>query len=954
MSNSAILTRSEYLPESLRDSVLVAFDDFIRATPSFDSDALDPRLLDSLVEVWSASPFIAGTCAKRPDILKELESSSRLFNSTSLEELGTLLRQSLGLSPSEFELMVELRRFRNREMVRIGWRDIGGFCDIDETMRDLSWLAEVCLQESLAILFNQACEARGTPLNRHGQPQSLVVLAMGKLGAHELNYSSDIDLIFSYRDDGVLADKKATSYSEFYTRLARSLVKVIDAVTEDGMVFRVDTRLRPFGESGPLVMNFDGMESYYQSQAREWERYAMVKVRAIAGDLESGRMLEDFLRPFVYRRYLDYRALGELRELKQKISQELLRKDRQENIKLGPGGIREIEFIGQVFQLIRGGPEKRLRERKIQVVLATLAELGLLPREVTELLTTAYRYLRRLENRLQEYMDRQTHDLPVASKERLAIARSMGHADWDSFKQELDDTRASVHGVFEQVFSPEAGSRDDGPVINGDTGQIELALRQLEWQEKDIPAATDLLSGFFEARSIRNLTPRGIAELKRLMPEILRCTRHLEDSGLTLERLLKIIEAIASRNVYLTLLAENPKALQQLVRLAAASPWISHFIARSPQLLDELLDPRSLLTPLSKLELARELKDRLDGIDPDDLEQFMFAMRHFKQSNVLKVAAADLFGAIPLMVVSDYLTTIAETVLDASLLEAWRQTVEKCGVPPSQHEDTPGGFAVIAYGKLGGYELGYGSDLDLVFLFDGDATALTNGRKPVTTFEFYARLGKRIIHLLTTNTLSGVLYEVDLRLRPSGSSGLLVSHVDAYEHYQLDQAWTWEQQALVKARCVAGDALVAGKFSKIREISLRRLRDPQLLRAEVSEMRKKMRESMGSKDDTLFNIKHDSGGIVDIEFLVQFGVLSLARSDARLTDRTDVVRILESLAESGFLSDDAAVKLKMAYCAYRDCYHRSALLEVPAVVEAGRFKDTRAFVQSLWRDIMET
>lgn len=940
----------ENLPQPLAKAVEQAWTQFQREVGGARIATLSERVVSALPRVWAVSPYISGRCLRQPELLFDLVESGRLERETSLGELGQLLQAALGESPQEAALMRILRRFRQREMMRIGWRDIAGWAELDDTLHELSWLAEACVEAALEVLFRQYCLARGTPLDRGGRPQSLVVLAMGKLGAHELNYSSDIDLIFAYRDEGVLPDKRGTSYSEFYTRLARALIKVLDTVTEDGIVFRVDTRLRPFGESGPLVMNFEGMEAYYQSQAREWERYAMVKVRALAGDLEGGRELEEFLRPFVYRRYLDYRALGELRDLKQKISRELVRKDRQDNIKLGPGGIREVEFIGQAFQLIRGGREVRLREREIQKVLVVLAELGLLPETCTDRLTRAYRFLRTLENRLQQYDDRQTHDLPSQALERLAVAFGLGYPDWESCKEAIDQVRRQVHEVFLEVVA--AGREPDGsePVLAGDPEQIAAVLSEFGWREPE--AAVALLARFLDSRAIRSLTPRGEHELRRLLPMLLRTVAAADSPLATLERVLDLIAAIASRNVYLTLLVENPPALAQLVKLAAASPWISHYIARFPLLLDELLDPRTLYTPLTKAELAIELKRRLAGLGAEDQEEIMLALRQFKQANVLRVAAADLSGAISLMVVSDYLTYIAEVLVEAVMRESWQTMVARHGVPPGVDPAQPSGFAVIAYGKLGGFELGYGSDLDLVFLYDGDATAPTSGPRSVTSAEFFSRIGKRIIYLLTTNTSSGILYEVDLRLRPSGNSGLLVSHVDAYETYQMKQSWTWEQQALVKARCIAGDPRVAERFAAIRERSLRRLRDLVQLRTEVREMREKMRDNLGSRNPHVFNVKHDFGGIVDIEFLVQFGVLSCASRESGLTRWTDVIRLLESLSAVGFLPAEDARLLKQSYCEFRGCTHRAALLETPAVVSGDRFSELRASVQRVWKAIM--
>jgi glutamate-ammonia-ligase adenylyltransferase len=938
------------LPEPLRLQVEFAWSDFAAKA---GNRALPAEILDALPRVWAASPFVAGHCSRRPERLFDLADSGRLLRVNRAEEYRGLLRRTLEGVAGEPELMAALRRFRNREMVRIAWRDIAGWAPLDETLRDVSLLAETCVQETLDFLFCQACALRGTPVDRDGRAQSLVVLGMGKLGAWELNFSSDIDLIFAYRDDGTLPDKKETSYAEFYTRLARSLIKVLDAVTEDGFAFRTDARLRPFGDSGPLVLSFDAMEAYYQAQAREWERYAMVKARTIAGDFEAGRELEEFLRPFVYRRYLDFRALGELRALKQKISAELQRKDRQENVKLGPGGIREIEFIGQAFQLIRGGHEKKLRDRRIRAVLDALAELNLMPAETVATLQRAYAYLRTVENRLQQYADRQTHDLPSAPAERLALAYALGHDGWESFKAELDAIRSEVHGIFLQVIAPTHGEDRQVLAIDGDSEKLAAALLTLGWSPADAEKAAGLLQQFHGSRAVHQLTQRGDTELKRLLPLLLGATARADEPVETLERLLALLEAIASRNVYLTLLAENPPALAHLVKLAGASPWIVHHIARFPLLLDELLDPRTLYTPLTKAELKQELARKLESVDANDLEQLMVALRRFKQANVLRIAAADLSGAIPIMVVSDYLTWTAEVLVDEILRQAWLSTAEKHGVPPGARLTEPDGFAVVAYGKLGGIELGYGSDLDLVFLYEGTDTALTNGPKPISSAEFFSRTAKRIIHLLTTKTSAGMLYEVDLRLRPSGSSGLLVSSVEAYENYQMQNAWTWEQQALCKARCVAGDAKVGEKFGAIRARSLGRTRDTASLRTEVREMREKMRETLGAGNPALFHLKQDFGGIVDIEFLVQFAVLSGAQQHAELTQWTDVVRQLDSLTAAGFLGADAAALLRQAYCSYRERTHRAALQETAPVVPADEFAKLRAAVQQIWRDVME-
>ena len=911
--------------------------------------ALEEPQRVSAKKILGFSPFVAEQCTRRPDLLFDLMASGRLFRAPNEGECRALLSLALKGATDETSLMTALRSFRNQEMVRIAWRDIMNGASLQETLSDLTNLADEIISQTLDQLFTFAVERFGTPLNERGEPQNLIVLGMGKLGAFELNFSSDIDLIFAFRSNGSLDDRKETSYGEFYTRLAQRLIKVLDAPTEDGFVFRVDTRLRPFGDSGPLVMSFEALEAYYQSQARGWERYAMVKARTIAGDLQGGRDLEAFLKPFVYRRYLDFRALGELRDIKQKISQELSRKDLKDNVKLGPGGIREIEFIAQAFQLIRGGQVKILQQREVQKVLPALRALGLLSQDIVDTLMSAYATLRRVENRLQQRADEQTHDLPMDEIAREALAVVLGHPNFEIFKRSLDATREAVHGIFRDVI----GETDelDSPDLLG-AHKDDLTRSLLAYGFKPSEAVALSLESFRQRPIIQKLLPGGQKELRRLLPELLKVVALTPHPEATLEGVLGVIEAIAGRTVYLSLLAENQPARHHLVQLVAKSPWISREIARHPFLLDELLDPRAFLKPLTPEELHEDLNRRLADKDPQDMEALMRVLREFKQANVLRVAAADLFGLLPLMVVSDDLTFIAETLLKRCLAEAFHSTVHQYGLPMGATTILNAGFGVIAYGKLGGLELGYGSDLDLVFLYQGDGLSMTQGENPKSLAEFFARLAKRIIHLVSTNTPSGILYETDLRLRPSGNSGLLVSRLEAFESYQMESAWTWEQQALVKARFISGDPSVREAFERIRHTSLRRPRAINALKEDIKTMREKMRASQSPHDPLRFHLKHDAGGIVDIEFLVQFGVLSKAHLDPDLTEWTDVVRLLERLAASGFLSQGDAQFLKETYCTFRRRVHRLALEDVPTSVPATEYRAQRARVMDLWQTLI--
>jgi glutamate-ammonia-ligase adenylyltransferase len=945
----------EKLPDELRDPVaaslkqwheqLTGLNLIFQPTPEFTS---------SMVKVWCSSLFIAESCMRRPETLVDLVNSgdlSKIYNDHSYA--GKLASMQID---SEAELMQKLRHFRRREMIRIAWRDLAGWAQVSETLVDLSWLADACIQFALSFLYNQACERRGTPLLSDGSPQQIVVLGMGKLGAYELNYSSDIDLIFAYAENGVLPDRKETSYSEFFTRLCQSLVKVLDEITVDGFVFRTDVRLRPFGDSGPIIMTFDGMENYYQTQAREWERYAMIKARQVAGDFKTGAQLMAMLKSFVYRRYLDYGAFEELRSLKAQITQELRRKDRMDNVKLGPGGIREIEFIGQAFQLIRGGNEKTLQARGILDVLRILGELELLTPNDAEQLKQSYCFLRRVENHIQQYQDRQTHDLPAVSSVQQILAYSLDYPDWNSFKNQLDTVRAQVHAVFDQVFSlsrQEVKDQQSQQIWIGAVDDAELLANLSAYGFQQAEDSLAAIKHFKNAASVRRLTNKGAKVLDRLMPQLIEAMQQVDNPDETLKRILGLFEAVAGRNVYLSLLAENPDALAQLLRLSSASSWICDYLSRYPILFDELLDNRTLFEPLKKEGLDEQLAKVLANIEVQDLEQVMIVLRQFKQLNVLRVAAADIMGAIPIMVVSDYLTCIAENIVAHVVDRAWLMLTEKHGKPPDS-DNTAKGFAVLGFGKLGGIELGYGSDLDLVFLYDcKDGNALTDGEKPISCSQFYGRLGLKVRHILDTKLLSGVLYEVDMRLRPSGDSGLLVTHINVYEDYLKNQAWTWEHQALVRGRFIAGDQRLKAEYEAIRRRILSLPRDLSLLKKEVREMREKMRDALATKESNKFDLKQSKGGIADIEFIVQFGVLARAAKNEALSIYTDNVRLLEGLQEDGFMTKTEAESLKAAYCTYRDYGHKQVLQGERAVINEAEVVELSKQVEQIWHDFME-
>ncbi|MCK4841542.1 MAG: bifunctional [glutamate--ammonia ligase]-adenylyl-L-tyrosine phosphorylase/[glutamate--ammonia-ligase] adenylyltransferase [Methylococcales bacterium] len=951
--NEAISKALDKLPQALQENILNKLNNYEEKVELLALELPEnDDFLKSLPKVWSCSLFVSDSCIRTPELLHGLVSTGDLFSSERRQYYSDYLKNST--IDSDKQLTQILRQFRCREMVRIAWRDLAGWSDLDETLRDLTQLAETCIQFTLDYFYQQACNRRGIPTTDDGTAINIVVLGMGKLGAWELNYSSDIDLIFAYAEDGVLSDRKETTYGEFFSRICRNLVKALDEITADGFVFRTDIRLRPFGDSGPIIMTFDGMENYYLTQAREWERYAMIKARQVAGDFDSGKQLTAMIKPFVYRRYLDYGAFEELRSLKLQITQELMRKDRMDNIKLGPGGIREIEFIGQAFQLIRGGQTPELQERSILKILKMLGEMELLTLQDAELLQTCYCFLRRTENHIQQYQDKQTHDLPKDPKVQQILAFSMDFVDWESFKAKLDQVRVDVHSVFDQVFSlseQQEIKKSADIVWTGDSEETSFNyLTERGFQH--VNASLKALNEFKNSRAIKKLSTKGRGVIDRLLPQLIDTLHVVDNQDITLKRVLDLIEAVAGRNVYLSLLAENPKALIQLLKLSSESSWICEYLAKYPMLFDELLDTRTLYEPLNKEQLAKQLNVWMRSVDPEDVEQLMIKLRQFKQLNILRIAAADIMDVIPVMVVSDYLTYVAEVILEYVINQVWLLLTRKHGFPPDTTE-TPEGFAILGFGKLGGLELGYSSDLDMVFLSDyADGNALTNGDKAMSCAQFYGRMGQKIRHILDTKMLSGLLYEVDMRLRPSGDSGLLVTHVNSYEDYLKNNAWTWEHQALVRGRFVAGDITLKQQYEAIRQRVLSLPRDTEALKKEVREMREKMREALGLKESDTFDLKQSIGGIVDIEFIVQFHILAHASEKQGLTVFTDNIRLLEALNQQGLMSDEQTETLKQAYCEYRDYGHHQVLQGERAQARKDDFVEIRSQVEKIWHEFM--
>lgn len=932
---------------------------------------LEQKLVDShfakqLQRVWGCSDYCAQQANQHPELFMAQVESGELEQSWSRAEWDAQLAASLVGCRDEEQLGERLRQFRRRAMLRIVWRDFAGLAPLLETTADMSALAEACVRAAINYLAPLAQAQWGQPIGREsGEPQQLLVLGMGKLGGYELNVSSDIDLIFAYPERGEtqpVAGSAARSIDNqtFFIKLGQKLIKALDAPTVEGFVFRVDMRLRPYGQSGALVLNFDAIEEYYLTQGREWERYAMVKARVIAGPVQAAAELMATLRPFVYRKYLDYGAIDALRELQQNIRREVAHQQLDNNIKRGAGGIREVEFIAQALQIIRGGRERQLQTPELAVALAEIVAAGIWPQAEIDNLWQSYQFLRHSEHAIQAINDRQSQQLPSDELDQLRLAVLAGAADWPAYLEQLQGCRQQVSRCFDALFA--APDEDEQKVncdcwpLHGERAELEAPLVKVlgELGYDDAASAANALLSFSASRAVDSLAREPRQRLDRLIPKIIPgCSG--EQATQTLLRLLKLIESVLRRSAYLALLNENPAALAQLLRLCRGSSFIAEQLTRYPVLLDELLDAGTLYTPSGRTALQEELANSVLRIADSDLEEQMNALRYFVSAHKLRVAACDLTDVLPVMQVSDYLTWLAEVAVEYAIELGWRQLVERHGEPGSRDGRRPG-FIAVGYGKLGGIELGYNSDLDMVFIHNADnnlATSAAVGQRQIDNATFFTRLGQRVIHILATQTQAGSAYEVDLRLRPSGNSGQLVVSLEGFAKYQREQAWTWEQQALVRARCVAGDTALAEQFAALRQQLLCRPRERAVLRQEVVAMRDKMRQHLGSSPNAgLFDLKQDAGGIVDIEFMVQFALLFAAHKAPQLVRWSDNIRLLEALAEGGQLAPQSAAALTQAYKAYRSAGHRLQLQAQPARLPNDALLDQRAAVQAVWAELM--
>jgi glutamate-ammonia-ligase adenylyltransferase len=885
--------------------------------------------MPSLAEILETSRYLGHLLAARATLAAETEAA--LDRPLAREDLSAWLAAQ---PADEADLKSVLRRLKQRAYARIATRDLAGLAPLGEVVECMTLIAELAVDRAVEVIGKGLAERYGTPRGADGRAQELIVLGMGKLGGRELNVSSDIDLIFVYPEDGETDGGKSISNFEYFTRLGRGLINAIADVTADGQVFRVDMRLRPNGDSGPLVCSFDMLENYFVTQGREWERYAWIKARPLSGGRHEE--LEAIRRPFVFRKYLDFGAINAMRELHAQIRQEVAKKDKADNVKLGPGGIREIEFIAQVFQLIRGGRDPALQVKPTLQVLRRLADNGLLAAEAVAELSAAYDFLRRVEHRLQYLDDAQTHMLPTGDADRAIIARAMGYGSFDGLLAELDDHRAAVARHFEAVFAdPNRGEHKHAGMWRGAGGEDQgEEFAKLGYRQPREAAAR--VAALREGPRYQQLAASIRERFDALVPQLIQAAAEMPNPDATLLRSLDLLESISRRAAYLALLQQYPQALRKVAELVSSSSWAAAYLQRHPILLDELLDPR-LLDVLPDWSGVREqLAARLDELEPDT-ERQMDLLRETHHAQVFRLLAQDVAGLYTVERLADHLSELADILLDAAIGRAWLKM-------PKRHVEAPK-FAVISYGKLGGKELGFASDLDLVFLFDDPAPEAG---------ENYARLGTRLNTWLSAQTAAGQLFETDLRLRPNGESGLVVSSMESFRKYQLESAWVWEHQALTRARFSAGDPAVGEAFEKIRCEVLCQKRELDKLRADIVDMRQKMMDShatRGDLRDTVFDLKHDPGGLVDVEFIVQYLVLGHAHAHPELTGNKGNIALLKMAADAGLIPGDLAETVRNAYRDYRRMQHGLRLNGTKARVAPEEVGDRVTAVRELWRRV---
>lgn len=944
--------------------------------PNISSDFLSSNSQEITAEhlrtLELASPFAYQIWQQKQSICQNFLNSYPLNQELTRQQISDLIDDYTlddGLDgelkrADEAGVMRGLRRLRMLLMFRWIWQDALGVIPLDRLTTELSDFADVCINFTKNYVWKQLVKRYGRPtyIDSDGQRQfdDMAIIAMGKLGAQELNLSSDIDLIFVHKGRGETdGDKsngtKSIANKRFMIRLGQGIIKILDTNTAEGFVFRVDMRLRPWGEGSDLAIHLSALNKYFSVHGRAWERFAWLKSRVINEiDPSFEEELEEIVKPFVFRYYVDYSAFAALREMKSLIQNQVAQREDLDNIKLGAGGIRDIEFVVQAFQLIYGGRHSQLEVKSCLKAMKLLNEFDFIDDKSYQQLEAAYRFLRRVEHGIQAIHDQQTQRLPSNPELQHNLAITLGFDSWEQFLQCLNEHRQNVQVPFDRM------------VIERQTAKNSTVTNDKEIESLDQILNEDnklKLEQFWSSKMVANLSEEARERLDDAYPVLVHALLvHEAKQGLAnvvLPRLIDLLEAICRRSIYLVMLAENPNATVNLIPMLSASPWIAGELTRYPVLLDSFLQQRYRHLP-NKQELADILRQRLLRVEPDDEEMLLNVLRLFKNNQVLAVAASDVIAERPIMKVSDSLTDIAEVVLEFTLERAFSELVKRHGYPINQQGESVteahNGFAIIGYGKLGGIEMSYTSDLDLVFIHQINEQAMTTGGKPVSGMKFTARLAQKLMTYLNTQTRDGRAYEIDMRLRPSGNAGMMVVSSRSFERYQSEKAWVWEHQALVRARAICGDSRVMSAFNHIRKQVLTQERDINELKQQVIEMRSKMKDHLGSnqqaQQEGKFHLKQDAGGIVDIEFMAQYGVLAHAHQYPELTKWSDNVRIFASLAEAGVWDTETSEGLSQAYLQLRAAMHQIALANEDVIVDTEEWHKTREYVISKWNQIV--
>lgn len=839
---------------------------------------------------------------------------------------------------NDLEIKSYLRQIRQKTMAHLILRDLNNLAPLNEVFETMTSLAEYSIQTALNYAKNKLSE-------KYGEPQSdfkdLIVIGMGKLGGKELNVSSDIDLIFLYSNEGETSGnngKNKIEHFEYFNKIGKLLIQLLNDITDDGQVFRVDMRLRPNGESGALVMSFLALEHYFIKEGREWERYAWIKARILNQNTNEKikQELKNIVQPFVFRKYLDFGAINAMRDLHAQIRREVLKKDRIDDIKLGAGGIREIEFIAQVFQLIRGGRYTDLQTRATLNVLPQIKKHDFLSEKAVDDLISAYCFLRKLEHFLQYTNDQQTHRLPTDLKEKNNLAHYLNFNSYDDFLIFLNHHREIVKKHFDSIFkAPESESG----------GLLELWFSPEEhietFKSLGFQNTNEVIRQIQEIRHSKrflSLLDSNRARFEAVVPLLIEQAANTPCPEQSFSRALFFLDNIAKKGAYLALLQQFPLALQRVVTLLGASSWAADYLNRYPLLLDELIDPRLYEASLNWAEFQEELNEGLTAAKGDAARE-MDILREAHHAELFRILAKDLAGLYTIERVSDFLSELSDRLLQTTLKCVW-QTIK------NRHCDSPH-FAIISYGKLGGKELGYASDLDLVFLFD-DAHP--------DAFEHYARLAQRLTTWLSSRTNAGGLFQIDLRLRPNGESGLIVLPFSAFQKYQNENAWVWEHQALTRARFSAGDFELGNKFENLRIAILQKKRNALVLKEEILKMRQKISAHKAQKNPDFFDLKHDSGGLIDVEFMVQYLVLKHAHQHAELTQNAGNIALLMRLGDAGIIEPNAAALAANAYRDYRRRQHFLRLNDIQnsIVPFCEELKNHAQSVQHLFQQVFQS